>query len=124
MNFFIISDFIINCNGSKNRLGINIMLVVFKTILLEPGLWPLVSIGDERNVRCMYFLKNDLYAVRLGCHMNGITDSMKLNLGTNSRIGEGQGCLVCCIPWSLKKLDMAWQLNTRTCSLSGAGNQC
>ena len=55
----------------------------------------------------MYFLKNDLYAVRLGCHMNGITDSMKLNLGTNSRTGEGQGCLACCISWSLKELDMA-----------------
>lgn len=58
------------------------------------------------------FLINDLYAVKLGCHIDGITDSMELNLGTNSRIGEGQGCLACSIPWSLKELDMAWQLNT------------
>ena len=58
------------------------------------------------------FLINDLYAVKLGCHINGITDSMEMNLGTNSRIGEGHGCLAYSIAWSLKELDMGRQLNT------------
>ena len=26
-------------------------------------------------------------------------------------VGDGQGCLACCSPWSSKELDMAEQLN-------------
>ena len=42
--------------------------------------------------------------------LDGITDSMDINLG-KLQDGEGQGSLACCSLWSLEELDTTWQLN-------------
>ena len=38
--------------------------------------------------------------------LDGITDSMDMNLSKLRRQSEGQRSLVCCSPWGLKGLDM------------------
>ena len=38
--------------------------------------------------------------------LNGITDSMDLNLSQLPGVGDRQGSLVCCSPWTLKESDM------------------
>ena len=43
--------------------------------------------------------------------LNGMTDSMDMNLGELLGDGEGQGGLACCSPWGCKELDKTWQLN-------------
>ena len=42
--------------------------------------------------------------------LDGITDLMNMTEQTQG-VGDGQGGLVCCIPWSCKELDMTEQLN-------------
>ena len=43
--------------------------------------------------------------------LDGITDSVDVNLGQTPGDGEGQGSLECCSPWSLEESDTTWQLN-------------
>ena len=43
--------------------------------------------------------------------LDGITDSMDMNLGRLPRVGDGQGGLACCSPWGRKESDMTEQLN-------------
>ena len=43
--------------------------------------------------------------------LDGITDSMDMNLG-KLRDGERQVGLACCSPWGSKESDMTWQLNS------------
>ena len=43
--------------------------------------------------------------------LNGITNSMDMNLGQTPGDGEGPGGLACCSPWSHKELDTTQQLN-------------
>ena len=43
--------------------------------------------------------------------MDGITDSMDMNLGKNSGDSEGQGGLVCCSPWGHKESGTAGRMN-------------
>ena len=43
--------------------------------------------------------------------LNGLTDTMNMNLGQTPGDGEGQGGLVCCSPWGSKELDTTGQLN-------------
>ena len=38
--------------------------------------------------------------------LDGITDSMDMNLSKLSRVGDGQGGLVCCSRQGLKESDM------------------
>ena len=40
--------------------------------------------------------------------LDGITDSMDMSL---SKLGNGEGSLVCCSPWGRKESDMTEQLN-------------
>ena len=40
--------------------------------------------------------------------LDGMTDSMDLGLG---KVGDGQGGLECCSPWSPKELDKTERLN-------------
>jgi len=42
--------------------------------------------------------------------LDGITNSMDMNL-SKLGVGDGQGDLVCCSPWSLKESDRTEQLN-------------
>ena len=44
--------------------------------------------------------------------LDGITDSMDMNVGTLGD-GEGQGGLVCYSPQGHKELDMTWKLNNK-----------
>ena len=37
--------------------------------------------------------------------LDGITDSMDMSLGKTPGVGDGQGGLACCSPWSCKELD-------------------
>ena len=37
--------------------------------------------------------------------LDGITDSMDMNLGQTQRDGEGQGSLACCSSWGRKDSD-------------------
>ena len=39
--------------------------------------------------------------------LDGITDSMDMNLGQTPGDGEGQGRLACCSPWGGKESDTA-----------------
>ena len=43
--------------------------------------------------------------------LDGITDSMDMNLSKLSGVGDGQGGLACCSPWGCKELDTTEQLN-------------
>ena len=43
--------------------------------------------------------------------LDGITDSMDMNLGRLPRVGDGQGGLACCSPWGRKESDTTEQLN-------------
>ena len=47
--------------------------------------------------------------------IDGITNSMEMSLSKLQQlvmgVGEGQGSLVCCSPWSHKELEMTEQLN-------------
>ena len=43
--------------------------------------------------------------------LDGITDSMDVNLSKLWGVGDGQGGLVCCDSWGRKELDMTEQLN-------------
>ena len=43
--------------------------------------------------------------------VDGITDTMNMNLGKLQRDGERQGGLVCCSPWDRKESDRTGQLN-------------
>ena len=43
--------------------------------------------------------------------LDGITDSMDMNLSKLSGVGDGQGGLACCSPWGRKELDTTEQLN-------------
>ena len=43
--------------------------------------------------------------------LDGITDSMDMNLGKTPGGGEGQRSLVCCSPRGRKELDMTWWVN-------------
>ena len=43
--------------------------------------------------------------------LDGITDLLDMSLNMTVGDGEGEGSLVCCSPWSRKKLDMTEQLN-------------
>ena len=46
--------------------------------------------------------------------LDGITDSVDMNLGQTLGDGEGQGSLVCYSPWDHKEWDMTWQLNNNS----------
>ena len=43
--------------------------------------------------------------------LDGITDSMDMNLGRLPRVGDGQGGLACFNPWGRKESDTPEQLN-------------
>ena len=43
--------------------------------------------------------------------LDGITDSVDMSLSKLEELGDGQGSLVCCSPWSCKELDTAERLN-------------
>ena len=43
--------------------------------------------------------------------LDGITDSMNMNLSQAAGVGDGQGGLACYSPWGCKELDMTEQLN-------------
>ena len=43
--------------------------------------------------------------------LDGITDSMDVNLSKLWGVGDGQGGLVCCDSWGRKELDTTEQLN-------------
>ena len=43
--------------------------------------------------------------------LDGITDSMNMNLNKLREFGDGQKGLVCCSPWGHKELNMTEQLN-------------
>ena len=43
--------------------------------------------------------------------LDGITDSMDMELGQTPRDGEGQGSLACCSLWGHEELDTTWRLN-------------
>ena len=43
--------------------------------------------------------------------LDGITDSMDMNLSKLQEIVKGQGSLVCCSPWGHKELDTIERLN-------------
>ena len=43
--------------------------------------------------------------------MDGITDSMDMNLSKLRRQSEGQRSLVCCSPWGRKESEMTEELN-------------
>ena len=45
--------------------------------------------------------------------LDGITDSMDMNLSKLQGDSEGQGNLACCSPWGHKESDMTQQLNNR-----------
>ena len=40
--------------------------------------------------------------------LDSITDSMDMNLGKLSEMGEGQEDMVCCSPWGSKSWDTTW----------------
>ena len=44
--------------------------------------------------------------------LDGITDSGH-EFESTPGVGDGQGSLVCCSPWSYKELDMTEQLNNK-----------
>ena len=46
--------------------------------------------------------------------LDGITNAMDMNSGKCWEIVEGQGDLVCYIPWDCEELDMTWQLNNKS----------
>ena len=46
--------------------------------------------------------------------LDGITDSMDMNLSKLPEDGEGQGSLACCSPWGCKELDMTERLNNKS----------
>ena len=43
--------------------------------------------------------------------LNDITNSMDMSLSKLRGVGDGQGGLACCRPWSHKKLDTIERLN-------------
>ena len=43
--------------------------------------------------------------------LDGITDSMHINLGKFWEMVKEQGSLACCSPWGHKESDTTWQLN-------------
>ena len=43
--------------------------------------------------------------------LNGITDLMDMSFEQVPGVDDGQGSLVCCIPWSCKESDMTERLN-------------
>ena len=43
--------------------------------------------------------------------LDGITDSMDMDLGGLPGVGDGQGGLACCDSWGRKELDMTERLN-------------
>ena len=43
--------------------------------------------------------------------LDGITKLVDMSLGKLWGVGDGQGGLVCCGPWSRKELDITEQLN-------------
>ena len=43
--------------------------------------------------------------------LDGFTDSVDIGFEQAPGVSEGQGGLVCCIPWGLKESDMAEQRN-------------
>ena len=43
--------------------------------------------------------------------LDGITDSIDIESEEALGVGDGQGSLACCSPWSLKELDTTEQLN-------------
>ena len=43
--------------------------------------------------------------------LDGITDSMDMEFEQALGVGDGQGSLACCSPWSRKESDMTEQLN-------------
>ena len=47
--------------------------------------------------------------------LDGITDSMDMELEWAPGDGEGQGSLVCCSPWGHKELDMTERLKGTDC---------
>ena len=44
-------------------------------------------------------------------YLDGITDSMGMNLGKLREMVRDKGSLVCCSPWGWEELDMTEQLN-------------
>ena len=43
--------------------------------------------------------------------LDGITDSLDMRFEQAPRVGDGQGSLECCSPWSCKESDMTERLN-------------
>jgi hypothetical protein len=43
--------------------------------------------------------------------LGGITDSMDMSLSKLQGVGDGQGGLACCSPWSCKESDRTDRLN-------------
>ena len=50
--------------------------------------------------------------------LNGLTDTMNMNLGQTPGDGEGQGGLVCCSPWGNKESDMTERQNNNMAGAS------
>jgi len=48
--------------------------------------------------------------------LDGITDSIDIESEEALGVGDGQGSLACCSPWSLKELDTTEQLKFYACT--------